>query len=72
MKYCKSCNKFLDTAYKEECGNYSRLSVDHDHQTGKIRGLLCNNCNRAIGLLKDSSDILYKAAKYIEKGGNCG
>jgi hypothetical protein len=42
------------------------LHVDHNHDTGKIRGLLCNNCNRAIGLLKDSSESLRNAIKYLD------
>jgi len=41
------------------------LSVDHDHNTHKIRGLLCNNCNRAIGLLKDDIKILESAIEYL-------
>lgn len=41
------------------------LSVDHDHTTQEIRGLLCNNCNRAIGLLKDSTEVLNKAIAYL-------
>lgn len=43
------------------------FSVDHDHSTGKIRGLLCNNCNRALGLLQDSTELLEKAIKYLER-----
>jgi len=43
------------------------LSVDHDHKTKVIRGLLCNNCNLAIGKLQDSSVLLRKAADYLEK-----
>jgi hypothetical protein len=42
------------------------LCVDHDHTTGKIRGLLCNRCNRSIGLLKDSIEILENAIKYLK------
>lgn len=41
------------------------LVVDHDHNTQKVRGLLCNNCNMAIGLLEDSVDYLENAKKYI-------
>lgn len=43
------------------------FAVDHDHDTGKIRGLLCNNCNRGLGLLKDSANLLRKAALYVEQ-----
>lgn len=43
-----------------------RLAVDHNHETGAIRGLLCGNCNRAIGLLRDSADLLRKAADYLD------
>ncbi|MET9385308.1 endonuclease VII domain-containing protein [Streptomyces sp. NPDC002928] len=47
-------------------GNVKTLSVDHCHETGRIRGLLCNTCNRAIGLLRDSPTLLREAAKYLE------
>lgn len=43
------------------------LSVDHCHKTGVIRGLLCSNCNRGIGFLKDSQDILFSALNYLNK-----
>lgn len=56
---CEICNNPNTSNVK------GTLSVDHDHKTGKVRGLLCDNCNRAIGLLKDNSDLLIKAAEYI-------
>ena len=40
-------------------------NVDHDHATGKIRGILCSFCNRALGLLKDDPSIIMKAYEYI-------
>lgn len=43
------------------------LDVDHCHETGKIRGLLCNNCNRGLGHLQDSKEILEKAISYLGK-----
>jgi protein-arginine kinase activator protein McsA len=42
------------------------LSVDHCHDTGKIRGLLCNNCNRALGKFKDSLTVLESACEYLK------
>ena len=42
------------------------LHVDHDHKTGKFRGLLCSNCNTGIGLLKDDPDLLIRAAAYLK------
>lgn len=43
------------------------LVVDHDHQTGLVRGLLCNNCNRSIGYAQDSICILKRMIEYISK-----
>lgn len=42
-----------------------KLSVDHCHKTGKIRGLLCTKCNQAIGLFNDDPAILVRARKYL-------
>lgn len=42
------------------------LSVDHDHKTHKIRGLLCAKCNRSLGGFKDNPELLRKAANYLE------
>jgi hypothetical protein len=47
-----------------EVGN---LPVDHDHKTGRIRGLLCQRCNRAIGMFKDSPELCDAAAHYLRK-----
>jgi hypothetical protein len=41
------------------------LVVDHDHETGKVRGLLCNNCNVALGLFGDVVENLRSAARYL-------
>lgn len=45
----------------------NRLSIDHCHKTGDIRGLLCSNCNRGIGFFKDSQELLLKAIEYLKK-----
>jgi len=45
------------------------LCVDHDHETGKVRGLLCRPCNLAIGNMRDNPRLLHKAGKYLENLG---
>lgn len=44
-----------------------RLAVDHDHATGKVRGVLCHLCNQAIGQLKHDLELLQKAIDYLKK-----
>ena len=41
--------------------------VDHNHKTGKIRGILCNRCNSGLGFLGDNSDLLKKAIVYLKE-----
>ena len=45
--------------------SHKTLDVDHDHETGKIRGILCTNCNRMIGYAHDSEERLGCAADYL-------
>lgn len=49
------------------CKSGKRLSVDHNHDTGEVRGLLCRICNTAIGFFGDDIKKLRKAIAYIEK-----
>jgi hypothetical protein len=42
------------------------LDIDHDHITGKIRGILCESCNKAIGMFKDDIELLNKAINYLK------
>lgn len=41
------------------------LAVDHCHNSGEIRGLLCEDCNRALGMFRDDTNVLYRAIKYL-------
>lgn len=50
-----------------ECKVRTRLAIDHSHTTGKVRGLLCNGCNVAIGHLKEDPEIFDRALKYLAK-----
>jgi hypothetical protein len=43
-----------------------KVCIDHDHTNEKVRGLLCNNYNTALGLMKDDSEILMNAIRYLE------
>ncbi len=57
---CKICGK-------HENDQVRRLSLDHDHKTGEIRGLLCDNCNVGLGNFQDSPEILQSAINYLQK-----
>jgi Recombination endonuclease VII len=43
-----------------------KFHVDHCHETGKVRALLCNNCNNGLGRFKDNAEYLINAANYIK------
>lgn len=81
-KKCRSKKKGIDSYQKSlykrpktlQCpicldnvnGSYARL--DHSHQTGNVRGWLCDNCNTAIGKLKENVDVLQRAIDWLSKG----
>lgn len=57
---CAICNTYSS--------KFSRvLSIDHDHTTNKVRGLLCSNCNLGLGYFKDNPELLEKAIEYVIK-----
>jgi hypothetical protein len=54
---CKICLR--------SCNTGRDLAVDHDHKTGQVRGLLCSNCNQAVGKLQDSPELAERLAHYL-------
>jgi hypothetical protein len=62
---CAICKK-PESAKHGATKTVKLLTVDHDHITGKTRGLLCARCNVGIGMLGDDPEILIAAAKYIQ------
>lgn len=52
---------------KKQSDSDKYFAVDHDHDTGKLRGLLCTQCNVGLGCFQDSSENLVLAAKYLQK-----
>ncbi|MFE7072715.1 endonuclease VII domain-containing protein [Streptomyces sp. NPDC057620] len=61
---CAVCGKGEPNAHGRT-GKQFRLAVDHCHETGAVRGLLCQKCNRAIGLLGDDPVLMRKAISYL-------
>ena len=59
---CKICY----TEFSQSWGSDAPV-VDHCHTTGKVRGILCNECNRGLGYFHDNRQALLNAAKYIEE-----
>ncbi len=66
-------NMFIEQAGQcAICGTHQsklkkKLHVDHNHETGRVRGLLCDGCNIALGRMKDDMRILRSAIKYLEQ-----
>ena len=62
---CKICGK-----HESKCAK--NLAADHCHSTNKVRGLLCPTCNMALGLFKDSTNLLQLAIEYLETNDGTG
>lgn len=62
---CRVCNKH-ESLVSKKTGKRWLLSVDHDHKTGKIRGLLCRHCNSALAFARDNQKILRNLITYLK------
>jgi hypothetical protein len=60
---CAICG--VETSQNKRATNFLPLFIDHCHDTGHVRGLLCSKCNHALGLMNDSPDLLEQAAQYL-------
>ena len=63
-------NVIATTLFCTICGVDDDLVVDHDHRANKIRGMLCNRCNKGLGLFKDDPELLEFARIYILAANN--
>lgn len=61
---CAICGQ-QESRVNYKSGNIQALSVDHDHRTGRVRGLLCHRCNRLLGFMNDDPALLEKMVVYL-------
>ena len=64
---CDICGDKQNTTRITERTPDPRFAVDHNHDTGKVRGLLCCRCNRTLGLFEDNTDSIERAIDYLER-----
>ena len=70
---CAICTypiKFYQANTGEKHIGHRRACIDHDHETSKVREILCHNCNIALGLINDDIEVLKKMIKYLEEHKN--
>ena len=73
-RYCMTEQDYISKCKAQNeccalCNERAQLYVDHDHKTGKFRGLICNDCNLAIGKVKENVETLKAMIEYLEA--NC-
>lgn len=64
---CAICKEPIEDYFTKKKSTH----LDHDHVTGRVRGILCNKCNFGLGIFRDSPELLRAAANYIEKNLEC-
>lgn len=62
---CAICGKHLQRMARSKASKHKTAAVDHCHTTGRVRGLLCGNCNRGLGLLHHNTKLFKKAVRYL-------
>lgn len=60
---CPVCDKAIEA---------EDSAIDHNHKTGEVRGILCKSCNRALGLLGDNPDTMFRGFTYLQDKGHYG
>lgn len=71
-KYGLHLNRFAQLFIQQEgvcriCRSGPPLVIDHDHATGRVRGLLCSKCNTGLGFFRDDPRLLREAIRYLDK-----
>lgn len=69
---CAICGRtdsksLLDPDNNAAHGSINKLHIDHDHETGQIRALLCGTCNRGVGMFLDDPELVEEAARYLRQ-----
>ena len=66
---CLICGRDFDDIYRNPKKNhvYYTPRIDHDHKSGKVRGILCHHCNTALGSFDENPLILVRAIKYLKE-----
>ena len=63
---CAICNK-PESQKTKKTKKINRLAIDHNHETGQVRDLLCRRCNIVLGLVKEDVELLFLIRQYLEK-----
>lgn len=66
---CAGCVEIFAHPFIRSTDLGLKPEVDHDHKTGKVRGLLCRRCNDFLGKVKDNRDILRRLEEYLKRNG---